>query len=90
MELTDVEKLAELSNIEIVREEKQSLLADFGSILAYIKTIETVKLDDVVPVYDLKNVWREDRRETREFSPELITGQFPDSQDGFLKVKKIL
>jgi hypothetical protein len=40
------------------------------------------------------NVWREDlpaqAGEIRDFSRELIIGQFPNAQDGFLKVKKIL
>jgi Asp-tRNA(Asn)/Glu-tRNA(Gln) amidotransferase C subunit len=39
---------------------------------------------------DLHNVWREDNEEPREFSKELIIGQFPDAMEGFLKVKKIL
>jgi Asp-tRNA(Asn)/Glu-tRNA(Gln) amidotransferase C subunit len=45
---------------------------------------------DVFLEYSQKNVWREDALEAREFSKELITEQFPDKQDGFLKVKKIL
>ena len=36
------------------------------------------------------NVWREDEIKVQEFSKEVITKQFPDAQDGFLKVKKIL
>ena len=40
--------------------------------------------------YNIKNVWREDEIVPREFSHELIVEQFPNSQDGFLKVKKIL
>ena len=90
MDIKDVEKLSELAKIELSAEEKEDILKDMGGILEYVKVIEKVELEEVVPQYDIKNVWREDKIEAREFSAELITGQFPDSQDGFLKVKKIM
>ena len=85
-----METLAELARIELTEEEKKALLKDMEGILGYIKQIEEVKLDDVELSHDLVNVWREDKPEKREFSPDLLTDQFPDAQDGFLKVKKIL
>jgi aspartyl-tRNA(Asn)/glutamyl-tRNA(Gln) amidotransferase subunit C len=90
MTIKDVENLAELARIELSDEEKQTLLSDMEGILKYVKQIEEVKLDEVKPVYEHYNSWREDEAAVREFSKELITGQFPDSQDSFLKVKKIL
>jgi aspartyl-tRNA(Asn)/glutamyl-tRNA(Gln) amidotransferase subunit C len=90
MEIKDVENLADLARIELSLEEKQEILKDMKGILEYVKVIEGVQVEDIKPEYSLKNVWREDILESREFSKELITGQFPDSQDGFLKVKKIL
>lgn len=90
MNIKDVENLAELAKIELSTEEKEAILSDMGGILEYVKVIEKVELKEAEPVYDLKNVWREDVQESREFSAELLTGQFPDVQDGFLKVKKIL
>jgi aspartyl-tRNA(Asn)/glutamyl-tRNA(Gln) amidotransferase subunit C len=90
MTIKDVENLAELARIELSEEEKQSLLLDMEGILAYIKQIEEVKLDEVNPKYEHYNSWREDEGIEREFSKDLIIGQFPNSQDNFLKVKKIL
>jgi aspartyl-tRNA(Asn)/glutamyl-tRNA(Gln) amidotransferase subunit C len=90
MNIKDVENLAELARIELSPQEKQDILKDMDGILEYVKTIEKVKLDEVKPEQIMENVWREDKIEPREFSASLITGQFPDSQDGFLKVKKIL
>lgn len=90
MDVKDVENLAELARIELGEDEKQEILKDMKGILDYVKQIETFKVDDVKSDYDLTNIWREDKIESREFSKELIVGQFPDSQDGFLKVKKIL
>jgi aspartyl-tRNA(Asn)/glutamyl-tRNA(Gln) amidotransferase subunit C len=90
MDIKDVENLAELARLELSEEEKEAMLKDMDGILEYVKVIEKVKIDEVAPVYTLKNVWREDAIVPREFSSELIAEQFPDSKDGFLKVKKIL
>jgi aspartyl/glutamyl-tRNA(Asn/Gln) amidotransferase C subunit len=59
-------------------------------ILDYVKQIKEAEVDNIKPIYNIKNVWREDKEEGRDFSHEYIVKQFPDSQDGFLKVKKIL
>lgn len=90
MDIKDVENLAELAKIELSEDEKKSILKDMGGILEYVKVIEKVELEDATPVYSQKNVWREDQLEKRDFSHDLIVEQFPDNQDGFLKVKKIL
>ncbi|MBI2630984.1 aspartyl/glutamyl-tRNA amidotransferase subunit C [Candidatus Nomurabacteria bacterium] len=49
MNIKDVENLAELARIELSEEEKEALLKDFGGILAYVKTIEEVKLNETAP-----------------------------------------
>lgn len=90
MDIKDIENLAELAKIELTEDEKKSLLKDLDGILDYVKQIGEVKVGDVEAEYRSKNVWREDKLEEREFSKDLILKQFPDSQDGFLKVKKIL
>lgn len=90
MDIKDVENLAQLARLELTEEEKKELLSDMDSILGYVKQIEEVKIGEVEPEYNLRNVWREDEIVPREFSKELISKQFPNSQDGFLKVKKIL
>lgn len=90
MNIKDVENLAELAKLDLTEEEKQKTLKDVEGILDYVKAVEEVKVDDVSPKYDIYNVWREDEEKEREFSKDLIIGQFPDSQDNFLKVKKIL
>lgn len=90
MEIKDVENLAELAKIDLTADEKKQILKDMGGILEYVKTIESVKIGEVNPKYDTYNVWREDKIEIQEFSKDSIIKQFPDSQDNFLKVKKIL
>ena len=95
MEIKDVENLAELARIELSEGEKGTLLKDLGSILDYVKQIESIKMSEVEQESRIYNVWREDLpasggRDSRDFSRDLLISQFPDSQDGFLKVKKIL
>ena len=90
MNIKDVENLAVLARIELSEKEKKELLSDMDSILGYVKQIEGIKVDDVEDDPKFFNVWREDNIEARDFKRELIVSQFPDSQDGYLKVKKIL
>ena len=96
MDIKDVENLADLARIELSMEEKQEILKDMKGILEYVKVIErpSADVDESIKPFgkasQIYNVWREDTLEFREFSHDLIVKQFPASQDGFLKVKKIL
>lgn len=96
MEIKDVEKLAELAKIELTEEEKKALLKDMDSILDYVKQITEADVPELEVNYPNKNVWREDLPASGggdsmlDFSTDLIVEQFPDSKDGFVKVKKIL
>ena len=90
MDIKDVENLAELAKIELTDKEKENLLKDMEEILGYVKQIQEVKVEDIEPEYNNRNVWRDDKIESREFSRDLIINQFPDAKDGFVKVKKIL
>ena len=92
MNIKDVEILAKLARIELKEDEKKELLSDMDSILGYVKQIENAEVDIQPSMLNSENynVWRKDEIQSSEFSHELIMRQFPDSQDGFLKVKKIL
>ena len=90
MEIKDVENLAKLARIELTENEKKDLLRDMEGILGYVRQIEAIQIPETEAEYDIENVWREDATDSRDFSPELIVGQFPDAKEGFLRVKKIL
>jgi aspartyl-tRNA(Asn)/glutamyl-tRNA(Gln) amidotransferase subunit C len=97
MEIKDIEKLAELSKIELTDNEKTGLLKDLDSILDYVKQITKVDLSaqaemtETISEYSNRSVWREDEISSApDFSHDLIVAQFPDSQAGFIKVKKIM
>ncbi len=87
----DIQKLGELSKIEIKPEEAEGFKKDFESILGYINQIESVDLKDVKETFGTKNVAREDvsKNETGGFSPDLLASA-PNTENGFIKVKKIL
>ncbi len=92
MNITDIEKLADLARLGIPQEEKEAFLRDFNSILGYIKQIEEVSVNNTTtPKYDLINVMREDTvtNESGEYTNRLLN-EMPDHQDGYLKVKQIL
>jgi aspartyl-tRNA(Asn)/glutamyl-tRNA(Gln) amidotransferase subunit C len=90
MNIKDVENLAELAKIELSPAEKEGLLKDLDSILDYIKQVEGVEIKNSEIEYKNTNIWREDELKPRNFSSDIIKKQFPDSKDGFVKVKKIL
>lgn len=91
MELKDVENLAELAKLDISDAEKQSLLKDFDSILAYVDMIKEADVGEVAVENSVYNSWREDtEKNEKEFNSDLLVSQFPDQKDGYAKVKKIL
>lgn len=90
MDIKDVENLAELAKIELSEEEKTKVLSDMDGILGYVKQIESVQVPDIDLEYPVRNIWREDENMMKEYSKEIIKEQFPDAQDDFVKVKKVL
>jgi len=93
LSIKDVEDLAELSKLELNQEEKEKLLSDMEGIFGYLKQIEEIENLEIKPVITNYNSWREDLPKTeqeRDFNMSSIQEQFPDSKNGFVKVKKIL
>jgi aspartyl/glutamyl-tRNA(Asn/Gln) amidotransferase C subunit len=97
MEINDIKKLGELAKIEINEAEAEGFKKDFESILGYIKQIESVDLSaqaglgDVTPSYGTQNVTRIDvaKNVAGEYSESLLASA-PNTENGFIKVKKIL
>lgn len=90
MEIKDIENLAELAKVDLPEEEKQALLHDMDVIVAYVRQIEEIDVPDSLVDYEHYNAWRDDVETERDFSMDLIQKQFPDSEAGYVKVKKIL
>lgn len=90
----DVEKLADLSRIEMTDAEKEEIQKDLESILGYVSELQEVAAQEP-PVAErigmLKNVMRDDSdpHPERTFTQEIIDSA-PMSEGDFVKVKKIL
>ncbi len=92
MQIQDVEKLAELSRIEIPADEKESILNDLQSIVSYIDQIEKVSVENLAEAeYPLRNVFREDGpAHASKMYTEKIINSAPETDGNFVKVQSIL
>lgn len=87
----EIKKLGLLARIEVSDEEASVLAKDMDNILGFLKQIESVDVEDVSPVHRFVNVVREDTDpyQAGQFSDKILAVA-PETQDGFIKVKKIL
>jgi aspartyl-tRNA(Asn)/glutamyl-tRNA(Gln) amidotransferase subunit C len=92
IEKKDIEKLAALSRIEVLEEEKDILRKDMESILGYVSQIkEVVSMAPPREAGELRNVMREDKNphEKGMYTKEIMN-EVPDKENGYVKVKQIL
>ncbi len=90
----DTKKLAELSRIEIEDNEIDSITGEIDSILGYVGQISSaVSSADQgsIELGSAYNVLREDENpnESGKYTEELLA-EAPNTEKGFIKVKKIL
>ncbi len=92
MQLSDIKNLAYIARIDMSDEEAEGLSKDLEATLAYIDQVMHAQLPDeelIVPEH--RNAVREDvvTHETGAYSA-VVMAEAPFTQDGFVKVKKIL
>jgi len=98
MKLEDVKKLADMARIYMSDSEMEGIAKDFDSILAYVGQVQEVSKSEGTQSstltqedYFLSNVMRDDVVTNKEGEyTEKILNNAPDTENGFLKVKKIL
>lgn len=92
MDLHDVKHLATLARLDIPEEEQQALLTDLTSIIGYIDQISKAALPESLgeaPAH--RNICRDDvATNPSGVCTAALLAAAPGSQDGFVKVKKVL
>lgn len=91
MNVEEIKKLGTSARIEVSDQEAADLAQDMEAILGYVQVLESLNAgtDRVESV--VKNVMREDddAYTPGEFSEDILNNA-PDTQNGFIKVKKVL
>ncbi len=89
----DIKKLADLARINIEDSELDTLVKDMDSILGFVGQVSSVVggNETGIELGQVYNVFREDENPNNsgEYTKELLT-EAPQTQRGFIKVKKIL
>ncbi|MEN9649798.1 MAG: hypothetical protein RL094_765 [Candidatus Parcubacteria bacterium] len=92
----DIKKLASLSRMQLSDEEAERYTKEIDSILAYVEQIKDVTADvdttkDKTPdQYPHRNMLRDDVAAPLDTDRDALVKLAPESQDGYIKVKKIL
>ncbi len=90
----EVRHIAELARIELKQEEASRFAREISDVLGYVKQLEEADTGGVEPISQVTgkiNVFREDvARETDEETKSVMAKNYPDSQDGYIRVKQIL
>ncbi len=89
----EVKHIALLARVGLKDEEIPKYQKDLSAVLDFFEELKRLPTDDVEPIghiTGMTGVGRTDRHE--EFNPggkETLKKNFPDSKDGFLKVKSV-
>lgn len=93
MNLSDINRLAELSRLDIPTEEKEMVLTDLTAIIGYVDQIQSISIDRSNEVINPipRNVVRDDvsANESGSYTDTLLD-QMPDHEGSYLKVPRIL
>mgnify|MGYP003431776875 CR=1 FL=1 len=91
--VNDVKRLAQLSALQVSDTEADELRVQLEAILDYVKQLDEVDTNGVEPTYQvtgLENVTREDVVKEYGVTREDLLRNAPDTEDGQIKVKKVL
>jgi len=89
--LDQIEHTASLARLKLTESEKQKFTQEIGEILNYVDELNKAPIENVAPISqiaDLKNVSREDVVANGDMREKLLANA-PETQDGFIKVKKV-
>lgn len=87
----EVKKIAVLCKIELSETEVKKFQKELSLVLDYVSElnkVDTTGVEEISQVTGLANILRADKENTSEIREEIIKS-FPESKDGFLKIKSI-
>lgn len=91
---SDGRHLADLSGLSLSEEEIENLKDYLEAITGYISRLDKLDVTGVEPTYQvtagLANVWRDDEICQSDISREDLLNLAPNTQDGQVKVPKVL
>lgn len=91
--LSDIAHLASLSGLSLSDDEAEQLRTSLDSIINYVDMLDELDVSGVEPVYqvtDLYNVFDKDEVGDNGASREALLELAPESQDGQIRVPKVL
>lgn len=89
----DIVHLAELSDFSLSSTEAEGLEKDLQGIISYISQLDKLDTSEVEPTYqvfEMENVWREDRIMAQDANREQLLALTKDELDYQVKVPKVL
>lgn len=89
----EMAKVAKLARIELTDAELAGMALEVSSILDFVETIQKTDTTGIKPtsqVTGLKDVWREDEIKRSKIPPKDLLAGAPETQEGYVKVKKVL
>ena len=95
----EIDHLAELSDFDLEKAEKEALKRDLENIIKYISELDSLDTEGVEPTYqvfEMENVWREDEILPQEADREALLATAPafhgsaGVKDYQIKVPKVL
>jgi len=92
--ISEVEHIAELARIELLKEEVEKFSVELSDVLGYIGQLEEVEAEGIEPVSQvtgLVNVLRDDVAESSDKDTRrTMIDNFPDKDGDYIKVKQIM
>lgn len=89
----EVLKLAKLARLHLDDKDVPKYQKEISAILDYVEQLQTVEVDNLEPTYQvtgLTNVMRPDRVQDYGISPEELLKNAPATQDGHIKVRRVI
>ncbi len=93
LSIQEVEKIAGLARIELTASERDQLTLQLSSILDYVDQLQSIDTSGIEPtsqVTGLVDVWREDTVKRCELTREQLLANAPMSENGYIKVRRVL